>query len=178
MNPGGFVLILLGVWAVAQLVKGDVLGRLGLTGGTGSSSTATTAQGFAGVADPAQSSDRTGAILRAALSQQGKPYASLSDPPRTFDCSSFVSWVFKQALGLDLAPLTWTQVTYGSSVPIGPDYVHPGDLIFTKDSEGRPFGHVGIAVDAHTKIHAPRTGDVVRLASIDWGAVEAVRRVA
>lgn len=32
MSAGGFLLILAGVWVLAQVLKGDALGRLGLVG--------------------------------------------------------------------------------------------------------------------------------------------------
>lgn len=32
MNAGGVVLVVLGVWLLAQLLGGDLLGRLGLKG--------------------------------------------------------------------------------------------------------------------------------------------------
>jgi hypothetical protein len=34
MNPGGVLLVVIGVWVVAQVLAGDALGRLNLTGGT------------------------------------------------------------------------------------------------------------------------------------------------
>jgi cell wall-associated NlpC family hydrolase len=180
VNPSGVLLVLAGLWAITQLVKGDALGRLGLTGGaptsvdTGSGSTpaspgAVATGGITGA--PAQQM-----LLRTALALQGVPYVSVSDPPRSFNCSTFTSWVYKQALGIDLPPLTWTQLGMGSSVPVGPQYVQPGDLIFSADSEGRAYGHVGIAIDSSTKIHAPHSGEVVKLDRIDWSGIQAVRR--
>jgi hypothetical protein len=32
MNPGGLVLVIAGVWVLAQLLKGDLLGRLNIAG--------------------------------------------------------------------------------------------------------------------------------------------------
>jgi peptidoglycan DL-endopeptidase CwlO len=178
MNPSGALLILAGLWAVVQLVKGDALARLGLTNmGPARASTLQQEGPMVGVASSAQSSAAIQAVIRQALALQGTPYANPSNPPATLDCSSFVSLVYKRALDKDLIPLTFTQVGYGASVPIGPQYVQPGDLVFTADSEGRQFGHVGIALDANTKIHAPHTGDVVRTAPINWGSVQAVRRL-
>lgn len=176
MNPAGIALVLVGAFVIAQLVKGDALGRLGLAGP--SSKGATGSQSFAGATSTGVSGTTAQqAIVRAALSQQGQPYQSVSDPPKSFNCSTFTSWVYKNALNLDLVPLTWTQMTYGASVPVGAQFAQPGDLVFSKDSEGRDFGHVGIVIDPQTKVHAPHTGDVVRLARIDWGSVQAVRRL-
>lgn len=178
MNPAGIALVLVGAFVLVQLVKGDALGRLGIAGAAPSSSGATGSQPSAGVGSSTVSGTTAQqAIVRAALSQQGAPYKSVSDPPHSYNCSTFTAWVYKTATNMDLAPLTWTQMTYGSSVPVGAAFAQPGDLIFSKDSEGRDFGHVGIVIDPHTKIHAPHTGDVVRLAPIDWGSVEAVRRL-
>jgi len=71
-------------------------------------------------------------------------------------------WAWRQA-GVQLGPDTYTQINQGVRVP--PNEVRAGDLIFPKDSfTGAGPGHVQMAASATTVIHAPQTGDVVRLA--------------
>jgi cell wall-associated NlpC family hydrolase len=58
---------------------------------------------------------------------------------------------------------TYTQV--GQGVPIAPGQVRAGDLIFPKGSwDDRGPGHVQLAISATEVVHAPQTGDVVRIA--------------
>jgi cell wall-associated NlpC family hydrolase len=92
VNPSGALLILAGLWAVVQLVKGDALARLGLTEmGPARASTLQQEGPMVGVASSAQGSAAIQAVIRQALALQGTPYANPSNPPATLDCSSFVS---------------------------------------------------------------------------------------
>ena len=80
-------------------------------------------------------------------------------------------------IGIILPHYAQDQAKMGTPVPIGPDSVQPGDLIFTKDSEGRINGHVGIAQNRNSWITAPHTGAVVHESAIPWQSVTAVRRL-
>ncbi|MBQ5695503.1 MAG: C40 family peptidase, partial [Clostridium sp.] len=57
-----------------------------------------------------------------------------------------------------LSRTTYTQINEG--VPVSRENLQPGDLIFTH------AGHVGIYVGNNQFIHAPRTGDVVKVSSV------------
>ncbi len=58
---------------------------------------------------------------------------------------------------------TYTQINQG--VPVPPGEVRAGDLIFPKDAwGGRGPGHVQLAISPTEVIHAPQSGDVVRVA--------------
>jgi cell wall-associated NlpC family hydrolase len=71
-------------------------------------------------------------------------------------------WAWARA-GVDLGPDTYSQVTQG--VPVAPGDVRAGDLIFPKGSfDGRGPGHVQLAISPTVVVHAPQTGDVVRVA--------------
>jgi cell wall-associated NlpC family hydrolase len=79
-----------------------------------------------------------------------------------FDCSGLTQWAWGQA-GVTIGPDTYTQVKQG--VPVAPSDVQAGDLIFPKyswDSQGP--GHVQLAISPTEVVHAPQTGDVVRIA--------------
>lgn len=116
------------------------------------------------------------AVVAYARAQLGRPYVFGTAGPDTFDCSGLTLAAYRQA-GIDLPHSAAIQVTMGTAVPIGGEHVRPGDLVFRRGGDPvKDFGHVGIAISPTEIIHAPRTGDVVRIATIDWSNVQAVRR--
>jgi hypothetical protein len=100
--------------------------------------------------------------VKAALTKQGTPYVWGAKGPKVFDCSGLTQWAWGQA-GVTIGPDTYTQVKQG--VPVAPGDVQAGDLIFPKYSwdSGGP-GHVQLAISPSEVVHAPQTGDVVRIA--------------
>jgi cell wall-associated NlpC family hydrolase len=106
-----------------------------------------------------------GVAVAAALTRQGAPYVFGAKGPNRFDCSGLTQWAWRNA-GVLLGDDTYTQIHQGVPVPSG--QVRAGDLIFPKDSfgeDGKPGpGHVQLAISATEIIHAPHTGDVVRVA--------------
>jgi cell wall-associated NlpC family hydrolase len=50
--------------------------------------------------------------------------------------------------------------------------IQPGDLLYYHS----PIGHVAIYIGGGMLIHAPRTGDVVKVASVNWGNVVGISR--
>ena len=155
----------------------------GLGGGFGGGGSGFSLPGLSGLAGPtrgardpriiraARASDRRaaavpagpgGAAVRAALSKQGVPYVWGAKGPNRFDCSGLTQWAWAQA-GIRLGPDTYTQV--GQGVPVAPGQVRAGDLIFPKYSwDGRGPGHVQLAISATEVVHAPQSGDVIRVA--------------
>ncbi len=90
----------------------------------------------------------------------GVPYVWGGASPETgFDCSGLVMYVFEQ-LGVSLPHYAASQYSYG--IPVPRDQLEPGDLVFF---EG--LGHVGIYVGNDEFIHAPHTGDVVKISSLN-----------
>lgn len=81
-----------------------------------------------------------------------------------------------KAAGVTLTRTTYTQVKEGKPVPA--DALRPGDLIFTEGTAAVP-SHVGMAIGQGLIVHAPRTGDVVRITTVAaWKpGILAVRRV-
>jgi cell wall-associated NlpC family hydrolase len=103
-----------------------------------------------------------GTAVAAALSKRGTPYVWGAKGPSNFDCSGLTAWAWRQA-GVQLGPDTYTQVNQG--IPVPPGEVRAGDLIFPKaEFDGRGPGHVQLAISATEVVHAPQTGDVVRIA--------------
>jgi cell wall-associated NlpC family hydrolase len=94
----------------------------------------------------------------------GIPYVYAgADPITGFDCSGLTMYVYEQ-LGIHLQHWTGYQIHEGLPVPRWA--LQPGDLVFFYDEGGIP-GHVGIYIGNNQFIHAPHTGDVVKISSLD-----------
>jgi peptidoglycan DL-endopeptidase CwlO len=98
-----------------------------------------------------------------ALGQLNKPYVWAAAGPDTFDCSGLTMRAWEQ-VGITLDHWTGTQWTAGPHVPIS--QLSRGDLLFFGRITQNPgdIHHVGIYVGKGMMVHAPQTGDVVRVA--------------
>jgi cell wall-associated NlpC family hydrolase len=83
-----------------------------------------------------------------------------TSPESGFDCSGFVSHVFREGLGLYL-PRSAKDMSRTGEV-VGKDELQPGDLVFFNTMR-RTFSHVGIYLGDSLFVHAPRTGGRVRI---------------
>jgi cell wall-associated NlpC family hydrolase len=100
------------------------------------------------------------AAVAAATSQLGVKYQWGGDSPKTgFDCSGLTFWSWGQA-GRVIPHNAADQYNSLPKVPIAD--LQPGDLVFF----GRDLHHVGIFIGNGQMIHAPYTGDVVKIATI------------
>lgn len=105
-------------------------------------------------------------VLSAAYSKLGAPYKWGATGPNAFDCSGFVQWCYARA-GVSLPRSSSAQKNAGTQVSIS--NAQPGDILWKS-------GHVGIYLGNGKYIHAPRTGDVVKISSVSGsGFVCAVR---
>ena len=100
-----------------------------------------------------------GGVVGVALSQLGTPYVWAGSAPGGFDCSGLVMWAYGQ-VGVSLPHSSYAQ--YGYGVPVSRDQLQPGDLVFFDG-----LGHVGIYIGGGQFVHAPHTGDVVKISSLD-----------
>jgi cell wall-associated NlpC family hydrolase len=120
-----------------------------------------------------QPGDRAAAstmVALLALSHLGKPYVWGASGPYAFDCSGLVCFVYAQ-IGVGLPRVTYSQVHCGR--PVHPAELSPGDLVFFRGN-----GHVGIYLGGGWYIHAPRTGDVVKISALSSrGDLSACRRI-
>jgi peptidoglycan DL-endopeptidase CwlO len=106
--------------------------------------------------DPNLPAPRYGHVVGIALQYLGIPYVWGGSSPSTgFDCSGFTSYVFAQ-IGVSLPHHAASQFSYGT--PVSWDQLAASDLVFFS---GR--GHVGIYIGNDQFVHAPHTGDVVRI---------------
>ncbi|MGW2154336.1 C40 family peptidase [Nonomuraea sp. NPDC001699] len=102
-------------------------------------------------------SGNAAAVLRFAFAQVGKPYIFGGTGPRGYDCSGLTQAAWRAA-GVSLPRTTWQQWAWGSGRKVDIKDLQPGDLIF---SEG--LGHVSIYAGGGKIVHAPQTGDVVKV---------------
>ncbi|MEO7917564.1 MAG: C40 family peptidase [Dokdonella sp.] len=86
-------------------------------------------------------------------------------PKAGFDCSGFVSYVFLHSLGLKLPATSASQ--FLSGIKVRRDDMRSGDLVFFRTSGKKRISHVGIYLDDGRFIHAPSSGKVVRIDSLD-----------
>jgi peptidoglycan DL-endopeptidase CwlO len=104
-----------------------------------------------------------GGVVGIAMQYLGTPYVWGGSSPGGFDCSGFVMYVYAQ-VGVSLPHSSYAQYGYGS--PVSRSDLQPGDLVFFDG-----LGHVGIYVGGGSFIHAPHTGDVVKISSLSgWYA--------
>jgi peptidoglycan DL-endopeptidase CwlO len=111
-----------------------------------------------------------GVAVNAALGQQGVPYRyATSNPGESFDCSGLTHYAWAQA-GVSLPRNSAAQAAATPRVPAAE--AQPGDLIFYYS----PISHVGIYLGGGQYVHAPATGDVVKVSGVNWDKVTAVGR--
>ncbi|MGB4593694.1 MAG: NlpC/P60 family protein [Coriobacteriia bacterium] len=102
-----------------------------------------------------------GSVVAIALTKLGAPYSWGASGPNSFDCSGFTMWVYAQ-VGVSLPHSSRAQIGVGERVSRA--NLKPGDLVFFGASR---IHHVGIYVGDNRYIHAPHTGDVVKISSMD-----------
>lgn len=91
----------------------------------------------------------------------GVPYVWGGEMPSGFDCSGFVQYVHRR-LGVDLSRTTYTQVDEG--ITVSREDLKQGDLVFFK--KNGDIHHVGIYIGNNQFIHAPQTGDKVKISNL------------
>jgi cell wall-associated NlpC family hydrolase len=109
-------------------------------------------------------------IASLALAQTGKPYVWAAAGPDSFDCSGLVMYVFSQ-IGISVPHSSYALA--GMGVAVDRADLQPGDLVFFDGN-----GHVGIYIGGGSFVHAPHTGTVVQVSTLDGhGSYDGARRI-
>ena len=111
-------------------------------------------------------------VIAYATNFLGTPYVwGGTSPSPGFDCSGFTQYVYAH-FGIRLGRTTYDQINNG--VGVSRSDLQPGDLVF--------FGtngptHMGMYIGNGTYIHAPHTGDVIKISSLNRSDYITARRV-
>jgi cell wall-associated NlpC family hydrolase len=100
-----------------------------------------------------------GGVVGIAMQYLGVPYVWGGASPSGFDCSGLTMYVYAQ-IGISLphnAAMQYNSV----GVPVSRSELAPGDLVFFDG-----LGHMGMYIGGGQFIHAPHTGDVVKISSL------------
>jgi len=139
---------------------GQVLDASGLNGAGGPGATALTPEVLGEL-------DKLGVAVnfppvRLALSVLGCPYVWGATGPDTFDCSGLADWImwrYADFSGRGTTSGMWN--TLGTSVSLS--QIQPGDMVFW---DAGHVHHVGMYIGGGKYVHAPRTGDVVKISEL------------
>ncbi len=144
--------------------------------GSGSSGSNSNSGGGSTASAPAPStpapavSSRAGTAVNAAMGQLGVPYKyATSKPGVSFDCSGLTGYAWAQA-GVGLPHQSGQQ--YASIPHVAKGAAQPGDLIFFYS----PISHVSLYLGGGQQVHAPNTGSVVKVGTVNWSKVVGVGR--
>lgn len=141
-----------------------------------------------GFALPANTPPAVITAISWAVNQLGTPYhfggsctdPHSSNPDKQCDCSSLMQSAYRAA-DVSIPRVTTDQVSAGTPVP-DPALMLPGDLILIPGSEGTMTNprHIGMYLGEGLVIHAPKTGDVVKVTRLsNWlNQISAIRRIA
>jgi cell wall-associated NlpC family hydrolase len=109
--------------------------------------------------------------VNTAMAQLGKPYVWAAAGPSAFDCSGLTQYAYKAA-GISLPHSSAMQSQIGTPVSIA--NLRPGDLVFFYSGPS----HVGIYIGNGNVVHAPTTGDVVKVTPMQYMPFNSARRLA
>jgi cell wall-associated NlpC family hydrolase len=104
---------------------------------------------------------RVSRVISYLCNQLGDPYHWAGTGPSGFDCSGLTMMAWRQ-VGVSLPHNAEMQAGFGRQVGLAD--LKPGDLVFFH----HPIAHVGIYLGDGVMIHAPQTGDVVKVAPMRY----------
>jgi peptidoglycan DL-endopeptidase CwlO len=146
-------------------------GSSGTVAGTGTAAAAAAGTGASAAAGATAGTGPDGSdLVAAARKYLGVPYRwGGTDPATGLDCSALVQRAFAD-LGVKVPRVVADQKSVGTEVASLAD-ARPGDLIVLGRSR-----HIGIYVGEGKMLHAPRTGDVVKIGKV-YEEPTTIRRV-
>lgn len=131
------------------------------------------------IAPNVEGTGKASAAVKDALGFRGTPYVWGGTTPKGFDCSGLVQHVFNKQ-GVKLPRVAKDQARAGREV--GKGELQSGDLVYFQGTHGAGVSHIGVYIGDGKFVHAPKTGDVVKVSNLNdayyqqhWGGA---RRVA
>ena len=112
-------------------------------------------------------------VIAVAKAQMGKPYRWGATGPSSFDCSGLMYYAYKNGANISLPRVSRDQANVGKKVSKAD--LKPGDLVFF--ARGGRINHVGMYVGNDQYLHAPQTGDVVKISKLSSRTLYTARRV-
>ena len=120
---------------------------------------------------PSDISEEAKALILEAEKYLGIPYLWGGTTPAGFDCSGLMQYVFK-AEGISIPRVSQDQQSFCTKIYISE--LKPGDLVFNKASDST---HVGMYIGNDMYIHAPHTGDVIKISQLSTSNMKYAGRV-
>ncbi len=116
-------------------------------------------------------SEEARAIIKEAQKYLGIPYLWGGTTPEGFDCSGLMQYVFNSQ-GIEIPRVSQDQQSFAE--PINLSELKPGDLVFNKSSNST---HVGLYIGDDKYLHAPHTGDVVKISTLSTSNMKYAGRI-
>ena len=118
-------------------------------------------------------------VVAAAKQYLGKKYVYGTAGPSTFDCSGLVYYVYKHHFGITVPRSSKSMINAGVAVEGGLKNAKPGDILCFGNTLST-VGHVAFYIGNNQYLHAPQTGDVVKIETLSQKRINtcvAVRRI-
>ena len=115
-------------------------------------------RGVAGANAPLPDPASNAGVVQVAMQYVGVPYRWGGATPAGFDCSGLSMFSYK-AIGKSIPRTTWG--IWGALPKVPFNQLAPGDMVFFSN-----LGHMGIYIGDGNFIHAPRTGEFVRVQAL------------
>jgi len=113
---------------------------------------------------PPQSREHSSEVVLYALGLMDIDYRfGGKNPESGLDCSGMVSYIYRNALGIELPPNAARIAEIGREIE--PVRLAPGDLVFF-NTTGQAFSHVGIYLGDDRFIHAPSGNGKIKISSL------------
>ncbi|MGW4500723.1 C40 family peptidase [Micromonospora sp. NPDC004336] len=113
-----------------------------------------------------------------AKAQLGDPYLWAAEGPDRFDCSGLIYAAYRSAGYYGLPRVSRDQYYATRSRTVSRSALLPGDLVFfASGTSWTTIHHMGMYIGGGKMIHAPTTGDVVKISPVRWSRLYAATRV-
>ncbi|WP_027660685.1 C40 family peptidase [Salinispora fenicalii] len=118
------------------------------------------------------------AAVAYAMDQLGDPYLWAAEGPDRFDCSGLIWAAYRSAGHRNLPRVSRDQYYATRHRTVPRTGLLPGDLLFfASGSSWTSIHHIGMYIGGGRMVHAPSSGDVVKISTVTWSRLYAATRV-